>query len=195
MKYLRLASTVLLVVSVSSSALADEPSLEPLKPEPLEIPDSSYATNRAQDLFFPSALRLLHEAQGLDIAMQQRVQNHYVAFPATPMKTSVHAYISRPPTNDPPTWPKNLMMASSVGVGLGIIGLGMGLAFANNAESKSSATTWTWVAVAGGILGSLSLGGVLIGFACRPQPPPLTIIITPQLAKDAGGVQLIGTLP
>ncbi|MDI1435688.1 hypothetical protein [Polyangium sorediatum] len=195
MKYLQLASTVLLVVSVSSSALADEPSLEPPKPEPLEIPGSSYATNRAQDLFFPSALRLLHEAQALDIAMQQRVQNHYVAFPATPMKTPVHAYISRPPTNDPPTWPKNLMMASSVGMGLGGSALAMGLGQLNNGDSKSSAATWTGVAAVGGILTGLSLTGFIIGLVSRPEPPPLNIIITPPLAKDACGVQLIGTLP
>ncbi|MDC0747552.1 hypothetical protein [Polyangium mundeleinium] len=334
MKYLHLASTVLFAISVSSSALAEEPSLEPPKPEPLEIPYTSYTTGRAHELFYPPALRLLREAQALEkegkaqaaldkyrdaydrqrlsdvqlelafaqarmglylpaarnlaevmaigyvkgrtvhtdeevhavrkavkarigtivprvnipgvrltvdgeevtdwpfseefyvepgthtiksiadgyyfnettvelkageqkvlnIAMQQRIQSHYVAFPAAPMNVSIHANISRA-TNDPPTWPRNLMIASAVSMGLGIGGLATGLVFVNNAESKSDAATWTGVAAAGGMLLGLGVIGMGIGVASRPEPPPPNVIITPQFAKGAGGVQVTGTIP
>jgi len=335
MKYLHLASTVLFAISFTSSALGEEPSPEPPKPEPLEIPYTSYATNRAQQLIFPPALRLLREAQALEkegqvqaalekykdaydrqplsdvqtelafaqarmglylpaarnlaevlalgyvkgrtvhtdeevhavrnamkarigtivprvnipgvrltvdgeqvtdwpfseefyvepgthtvkaiadgyyfnettielkageqkvlnIAMQQRIQSHYVAFPAAPMNISIHANISKVPTNDPPTWPRNLMIASGVSMGLGVVGLGMGLVFVNNAESKSDAATWTGVAATGVLLLGLGVAGMAIGIASRPEPSPPNVIITPQFAKGAGGVQVTGTIP
>ncbi|MDI1435687.1 hypothetical protein [Polyangium sorediatum] len=335
MKYRHLASTVLLVVSVSSSARAEEPSPEPPKPEFIHIPPSSYASARAHELFYPTVMRLLREAQALEkegkaqaaldkyqdaydrqrlsdvqtelafaqarmglylpaarnlaevlalgyakdrtvhtdeeihavhkavkarlgtilprvnipgvrltvdgeqvtdwpfaeefyvepgkhtikaiangyyfnettvelkageqkvlnIAMQQRIQSHYVAFPAAPMNVSIHANISTATTNDPPTWPRNLMIASGVGMGLGVVGLGTGLVFVNNAESKSDAATWTGVAATGALLLGLGVTGLIIGLASRPEPPPPSFVITPQFAKGAGGVQFTGTIP
>ncbi|MDI3291792.1 PEGA domain-containing protein [Polyangium sp. 15x6] len=134
------------------------------------------------------------ERKAVQIAMQQRIQGHYLAFPATPIKTSIHADISRATNNDQPTWPKGLMIASGVGMWLGVAALAVGLVQVNNAESKSAAATWTGVATVGGILGGLSLTGLIIGLVNRPEPPPPNVIITPQFAKGAGGVQVTGTL-
>ncbi|MDC0747738.1 hypothetical protein [Polyangium mundeleinium] len=135
------------------------------------------------------------ERKELRIAMQQRIHSQYVAFPAAPMNVSIHANISRTSKDDPPTWPKGLMVASGVGMGLGVAGLATGLVFVNNAESKSSAATWTGVAAAGGMLLGLGVTGLIIGMANRPEPPPPNVIITPQFAKGEGGVQLSGTMP
>ncbi|MDI1446274.1 hypothetical protein [Polyangium sp. 6x1] len=134
------------------------------------------------------------ERKELRIAMQQRVHAQYVAFPAAPTNISINANLSRASKDDPPTWPKNLMVASGIGMGLGVAGLAVGLVLVNNAESKSSAATWTGVAAAGGLMTGLSLTGLIIGLANRPEPPPPNVIITPQFAKGGAGVQLTGTL-
>ncbi|MDI1483517.1 hypothetical protein [Polyangium sp. y55x31] len=132
------------------------------------------------------------ERKTLNIAMQHRIQSQYVAFPAAPLNISINASLSTTTKVDPPTWPKSLMIASGVGMAVGLGALVTGLVFVNNADSKSEASTWTGVAAVGGIVSAMSLGGFLIGFASRPEPPPPNVIITPQFAKDGGGVHFTG---
>ncbi|TKD09491.1 hypothetical protein [Polyangium fumosum] len=335
MKHRHLASTVLLVVSMSSSARAEEPSPEPPKPEFIHIPPSSYASARAHELFYPAVMRLLREAQALEkegkaqaaldkyqdaydrqrlsdvqtelafaqarmglylpaarnlaevlalgyakdrtvhtdeeihavhkavkarlgtilprvnipgvrltvdgeqvtdwpfaeefyvepgkhtikaiadgyyfnettvelkageqkvlnIAMQQRIQSHYVAFPAAPINIRIHANLSSGSKDAQPTWPRNLMIASGVGMGLGVVGLVTGLIMNVNAPDDGTVTTGKGLAYAGGGLVGLSLTGLIIGLASRPDPAPPNVIITPQIAKDGGGVQFTGAIP
>ncbi|MDI1442910.1 hypothetical protein [Polyangium sp. 6x1] len=133
------------------------------------------------------------EKKDLSIAMQERVHSHYVAFPVTPMNVSINANISRVSQDDPPTWPRNLMIGSGVGLGLGLGGLATGVLMAQ--KSPEQAGTWYGVAVGGGILSALSVSGLVIGLANRPEPPPPNVIITPQFAKDGGGVQFTGAMP
>ncbi|MDC3959916.1 PEGA domain-containing protein [Polyangium jinanense] len=133
------------------------------------------------------------EEKTLSIAMQRRIQSHYVAFPATPMNVSIHANISTASKADPPTWPKGLMVASGIGMGFGVGAAGIGFGLASKGDA--SANTWYAVGAVGCGLVGLSLTGLIIGLANRPEPPPPNVIITPQFAKGAGGVQFTGTLP
>ena len=135
------------------------------------------------------------ERKELRIAMQQRIHAQYVQFPTPPIHFNLNANLSNGAKGDPPTWPQNLMIASGVGMGLGLGALAVGLVQVNNAESKSAAATWTGVATVGGIVGGISLTGLIIGLASRPPEPPPNVIITPQIAKDGGGVQFTATTP
>ncbi len=133
------------------------------------------------------------EQKELSIAMQERINSHYVAFPSPPINFSINANLSTGSKEDQPTWPKGLMVASGVGLALGLGGLATGVLMAQ--RSPEQAGTWYGVAVGGGILSALSVGGLVIGIANRPDPAPPNVIITPQVAKDGGGVQVSGTMP
>ncbi|MDC0746421.1 hypothetical protein [Polyangium mundeleinium] len=129
------------------------------------------------------------ERKPLSIAMQPKYETHFIGF-SRPVNFTVNASLSTAGAkDDQPTWPRNLMIASSVGLAVGLGGLVTGLVMRDDTSSA-----WTGVAVGGGILGALSIGGLGIGIASRPSPPPPNVIITPQIAKDGGGVQLAGTL-
>ncbi|MDI3281761.1 PEGA domain-containing protein [Polyangium sp. 15x6] len=180
-------------ITVDGEQVRDWPSSEVIYVEP----GKHHVKAIADDYYFyeTSVEVQAGEEKTLSIAMQRRIQSHYVAFPATPMNISIHANISKASKDDQPTWPRNLMIASGVTMGLGVGGLATGLVFVNNAESKSSAATWTGVAAAGGMLLGLGVIGMSVGIASRPEPPPPNVIITPQFAKGAGGVQVTGALP
>ncbi|MDI3290687.1 hypothetical protein [Polyangium sp. 15x6] len=65
MKHLLLASTVLLAISVSSSALA-EPTSDASPTDPPKIPYATLTSGRALSTWFPETLTLLREAQALE---------------------------------------------------------------------------------------------------------------------------------
>ncbi|MDI1480111.1 hypothetical protein [Polyangium sp. y55x31] len=66
MKYLLLASTVLLVVSVSSSAALAEPTSDASSTDPPKIPYATLTSGRALSTWFPETLKLIREAQALE---------------------------------------------------------------------------------------------------------------------------------
>ncbi|MDI3283845.1 tetratricopeptide repeat protein [Polyangium sp. 15x6] len=135
------------------------------------------------------------ERKDLSIAMQERVHSQIIGF-ERPVNFSINANLSTSSKNDHPTWPRNLMVASGIGMGLGVGALVTGLIMNSNATSDASATLGQGIAYAGGGLTGLSLAGLIIGaagIASRPTPTP-NVIITPQIAKDGGGVQLAGSI-
>ncbi|MDI1432072.1 hypothetical protein [Polyangium sorediatum] len=135
------------------------------------------------------------ERKELRIAMQQRIHAQYVQFPTPPIHFNINANLSNGAKGDQPTWPRNLMIGSGVGLAFGLGGLVTGLIMNVNAPDDGTVTTGKGLAYAGGILSALSVGGLVIGLASRPEPPPPNVIITPQIAKDGGGVQFTATTP
>ncbi len=135
------------------------------------------------------------ERKDLSIAMQERVNSHYLAFPSPAINFSINANVSSGSREDQPTWPKGLMVASGIGIGVGVGALAMGIVLTNNAKTEQAGNTWTGVAAGGGVLTGLSLTGLIIGLTSRPDPAPPNVIITPQVAKDGGGVSVSGALP
>ncbi|MRG93048.1 PEGA domain-containing protein [Polyangium spumosum] len=136
------------------------------------------------------------EHKTLDIAMQQKVHSQYVAFPApTQIHFNINANLSTGSKSDQPTWPRNLMVASGIGMGLGAGALALGLVLRSDEAGGQSSGVWTGVAAGGGVLAGISLAGLIIGLANRPDPPPPNVIIQPQIAKDGGGVQVSGAIP
>ncbi|MDC0741095.1 hypothetical protein [Polyangium mundeleinium] len=133
------------------------------------------------------------ERKELRIAMQQRIHAQYVQFPTPPLHFNINANLSSGAKGDPPTWPKGLMVVSGVGMGLGVGAAGIGFGLASKGDA--SANTWYAVGAVGCGLVGLSLTGLIIGMANRPEPPPPNVIITPQIAKDGGGVQFTATTP
>ncbi|MDI3290204.1 hypothetical protein [Polyangium sp. 15x6] len=180
-------------ITVDGEQVRDWPSSEIIYVEP----GKHHVKAIADDYYFyeTSVEVKAGEEKTLSIAMQRRIQSHYVAFPATPMNISIHANISKASTDDPPTWPKNLMIVSGIGMGIGAGALALGLVLRSDESQLQSSGLWTGVAAGGGVLAGLSLTGLIIGLANRPEPPPPNVIITPQFAKGAGGVQVTGTLP
>jgi hypothetical protein len=130
------------------------------------------------------------EDKELLVAMQERVSMKLVNF-ATPTHVTMKVQTANVEKN--PTWPAPLMIASGVGIGIGTGALVFGLVLHNNAKTDETATTWTGVAAAGGIIGAVSLTGLIIGavgLASRPAPPP--VIIQPSFGQDGAGVAVSG---
>ncbi len=134
------------------------------------------------------------ERKTLSIAMQHRVHSQIIGLekPIT-MNINMRGY-EKDPKGDKVTWPKSLMIASSVGLALGLGGLVTGLVLSRDEEAQNSGV-WTGVAVGGGIIGALSVGGLGIGIASRPDPTAPAVYITPQIARDGGGVSVAGSMP
>ncbi|WP_170319941.1 hypothetical protein, partial [Polyangium spumosum] len=129
------------------------------------------------------------ERQPLSIAMQLRYESHHVAF-GRPVSLNINANLGE---RSEPTWPRNLMIASGVGIGLGLGGLITGLIMNVNAPDDGTVTTGKGLAYAGGIVGALSVTGLIIGIASRPTPP--NVIIQPQVSNDGGGIGVSGVIP
>jgi hypothetical protein len=55
----------------------------------------------------------------------------------------------------------------------------------SNKATGGKADTWQGVALAGGLVGALSLTGLIIGIASKPTPPP--VMITPTVSRDKQG--------
>jgi hypothetical protein len=137
------------------------------------------------------------EQKELSIAMQARVHSQHIGYW---MPISVNMNMNMQPGGSymekPPAWPTNLMIASGVGVALGTGAVVVGLIQYNNAKTEAAETGWTTVATVGGLVGALSLGGLIIGaatIASRPAPPPL--VFQPAIARDgkSGGLEVSGT--
>jgi hypothetical protein len=136
------------------------------------------------------------EQKQLSIAMQARVHSQHIGY-WMPISVNMNMQMGAPP--EVPTWPTKLMIVSGLGVGLGAGALATGLVLRDRDDGTTS-PTWTGVAVAGGMLGGLSLAGLLIGAAAiagRPSPPP--IILQPVISRDSkssdvegGGVAVNG---
>jgi hypothetical protein len=136
------------------------------------------------------------EQKDLSIAMQERVHSQHIAY-ATPVNVQMKLQggISQEAA---PMWPRNLMIASGVGMAVGVGALATGLIISDKATGAKAETS-QGVAIAGGLVSALSLGGLIIGLASiasRPAPQPV-INIQPTLTQDAkgagGGVAVSGT--
>lgn len=134
------------------------------------------------------------ERKDLSIAMQERVHSQIIGF-ERPVNFNLNTSTTNGSESNP-SWPAKVMIGSAFGIGLGTGALVVGLVQGNNAKDESAVTAWTGVASAGGILLGLGLVGMGIGvagIASRPTPTP-KVYITPQIAKDGGGVQLAGSI-
>lgn len=135
------------------------------------------------------------ERKDLSIAMQQRVHTQLIGF-ERPVNFSLNTSTTTSESESNPTWPLKVMIASGVGMGLGVGALATGLVLRSDGAEGQTSGAWTGVAVGGAVLAGLSLTGLIIGaagIASRPTPTP-KVYITPQIAKDGGGVQLAGSI-
>lgn len=131
------------------------------------------------------------EEKELLVGMQGRIQTRIIGV-GTPV--NVHMNVNRGEVPPQSTWPTTLAVVSGVGMGLGVGALALGLVQYNNAKSEDAQATWTGVASIGGVVGAISLTGLIIGgFAIAARPdPPTPIVISPAVTSEGGGVQVHG---
>jgi len=95
-------------------------------------------------------------------------------------------------------WATPLMIGGGVGMGAATGLLATGLIYTARAKTDDEAGTWTGVAAAGGILGGLSLAGLIVGWAgiASRQAPPPQFTIAPAVGgnpkEKEGGVKIEG---
>jgi len=110
----------------------------------------------------------------------------------TKVQLSVEGKMSETPKA--PLWPPGVMIGSGIGIGVSATLIVTGLVKTSNAKTDDNSMVWQSVTIGGGVLGGLSLAGLVVGavgWAMRPTTPP-NIIVQPVITHQTTGAAVSG---
>jgi len=130
------------------------------------------------------------EDREIMIPLDREGQELYRKQHGIPTRVQMSFGASAAPPPEAPTWPGKLLLGSGVGLGISAAMIVTGVVL-----TTPEAPNWRGVTIGGGVLGGLSLTGIVVaayGWATRTTPPPV-INVQPVVNGQQTGVNVTGS--